>query len=159
MLRPPPRLWLRASLFAMLAAFSALGSASWGSKLGFWLAMAFFLGSYRLARLRDGFFERQMVVLFIPLKRKRWQIERFTQIETMWTQKMQVGWSLVIGAVLWIWWRLFDWILPWLGGQYELRLRHEKGGPVLVWQGNSEANFQANLEALERNTGLPVRRA
>ncbi len=158
-LHPVPRLWLRLSIWVALVAFFSIGHASWMSKLGFAFWTAFFLGTYRLARLNNCWFERRMVCLFIPLKVKRWQLERFTQIETVWQEGMHVGWSLLIGPALWLWYRFFDLILPWMGGEYQLRLRHVKGGPVLVWQGNSEANFQANLEILKANTGLPIQRA
>jgi hypothetical protein len=145
--------------FAALAAFASIGTASWLSKLGFCAAMAFFLGSYRVARLKDGRFERRMVIMFVPLKTRRFQLDRCTDIETHWEGGMRVEWSLLTGAWLWIFWTLFDWLIPWLGGSYRLRLRRVKGGPALVWQGNSEANFQANLEILKNNTGLPVQRA
>jgi hypothetical protein len=156
---PIPRLWLRLSIWIALVAFISIGHASWISKLGFAFWSAFFLGTYRRARLNNGWFERWMVVMFIPMKVKRWQLERFIQIETVWEEGMHVGWALVIGPAMWLWARLFDLIIPWMGGEYQLRLRHAKGGPVLVWQGNSEANFHANLEILKANTGLPIHRA
>src|SRR5438477_12234263 len=94
-LRPIPRLGLRLTLFAALAAFISISHASWVSKLAFCAWMAFFLGSYRMARLNDGWFERQMVFMFIPLKRKRWQLARFIEIETAWKGSMHIGWSLL----------------------------------------------------------------
>lgn len=157
-LHPVPRLRLRLALFAALVAFISIGHASWVSKLAFCGWMAFFLGSFRVARLHDGWFERQMVFMFIPLKRKRWQLARFIEIETSWQESLYIGWALVIGPALWLWSHFFDWAIPWMGGNYQLRMRHAKGGPVLVWQGNSDANFETNVEILKSNTGLPVRR-
>jgi hypothetical protein len=158
-LHPIPRIAWRVAVLAALAAFISISHARWPSKVGFCFWMAFFLGSYRVARINDGWFERRMVMFFIPLKLKRWQLERFTDIETKYEQGMNVGWALVIGPALWLWSHFFDWVVPWLGGNYQLRLRHVKGGPVLVWQGNSEANFEANLAILKNITGLPVKRA
>ena len=43
-------------------------------------------------------------------------------------------------------------------GSFQLRLRHVKGRSVLVWQGNNQANFDANLEILKKSTGLPPER-
>ena len=157
-LHPVPQLRWRLALFAALVAFISIGHASWVAKFGFCAWMAFFLGSFRVARLNDGWFERQMVFMFIPLKRKRWQLARFIEIETVWQESMYIGWALLIGPALWLWSHFFDWARPWMGGNYQLRLRHVKGGPVLVWQGNSEANFEANVEILKNNTGLPLRR-
>ena len=158
-LHPLPRLWVRLTIWIALVAFFSIGHASLPSKLGFAFWMAFFLGSYRVARLNEGWFERRMVVFFIPLRLKRWQLERFIQIETIWDEGMHVGWSFIIGPVYWLWYRFFDLILPWLGGEYKIRLRHAKGGPVLVWQGNSDRQFEANLAILKASTGLPVQRA
>jgi hypothetical protein len=157
-LNPIPRLRLRIGLFAALVAFFSISHATWVSKLAFAAWTAFFLGSYRVARLHDGWFERQMVFMFIPLKRKRWQLVRFIEIETIWNESLYIGWALLIGPALWLWSRFLDLSLPWMGGNYQLRLRHVKGGPVLVWQGNSDANFETNVEILKKNTGLPVRR-
>jgi hypothetical protein len=159
LLHPVPRLWFRLTALAALAASISIGHASWASKLGFVLCMAFFLGSYRVARLNGGYFERWLVFMFVPLRTKRWQLDRCIQIETVFEEGMNVGWALLIGPVLWLWFWFFDWVLPWIGGGYVLRLRHAKGGQVLVWQGNSEANFHANLEILKNNTGLPIQRA
>ncbi|HEY3964184.1 MAG TPA: hypothetical protein VGM05_06480 [Planctomycetaceae bacterium] len=158
-LRPLPRLGIRLVAFAALAAFASIGETGWGAKLGFCAAMAFFLGSYRVARLNDGRFERRMVIMFVPLRTKKFQLDRCTDIETFWEEGMGVEWAWITGGPFWILWTIFDWIVPWLGGTYRLRLRRVKGGPALVWQGQSEANFQANLALLQNNTGLPVQRA
>jgi hypothetical protein len=158
-LHPIPRLWVRLPIWVALVAFFCISHASWMSKLGFAFWMAFFLGSYRVARIHEGWFERRMVFLFIPLRMKRWQLERFVGIETLWDEGMHVGWSLVIGPALWLWYRFFDLILPWMGGEYRIRLRHAKGGPVLAWQGNSDRHFHANIDILKANTGLPIQRA
>ena len=158
-LRPRPRLGLRLAAFAGLAVFAVIGSASWTSKLGFCAGMAFLFGSYRVARLNDGRFERQMVIMFVPLRFKRFQLDRCTDIETSYEEGLGIEWALLTGGPFWILWTIFDWIVPWMGGSYRLRLRRVKGGPALVSQGNSEDNFQANLEILKNNTGLPVQRA
>jgi len=157
-LYPKPRRLLRMVLFILLVAFFSINHATWISKLAFAAWMALFFGSYRVARLNDGWFERQMVFMFVPLKRKRWQLARFIEIETSFEESLHIGWALLIGPALWLWSRFLDWALPWLGGNYQLRLRHVKGGPVLVWQGSSDANFEANVEILKNNTGLPLRR-
>ncbi len=157
-LHPKPRPVLRLVLFILLVAFISISTAAWVSKLAMAAWMALFFGSYRVARLKDGWFERQMVFMFIPLKCKRWQLEKFIEIETAYEEGLHVGWALLIGPAMWLWSRFLDWALPWLGGNYQLRLRHVKGRPVVVWQGSSDNNFQANVEILKNNTGLPLRR-
>ncbi|MBI3861305.1 MAG: hypothetical protein HY290_05360 [Planctomycetia bacterium] len=65
---PLPRLGIRISVFAAVAVFASISHSGSGSKLGFCAAMALLIGSYRVARLRDGYFERQMVIMFVPLR-------------------------------------------------------------------------------------------
>jgi hypothetical protein len=88
-------------------------------------------------------------------------MERFTEIETRFADPSALN-SIFPMAMLNIWFvvwsAVFDWMIPWLGGNYQLRLRLVKGGRVLVWQGNSDSNFQANLSVLQSATALPLRR-
>lgn len=99
--------------------------------------------------------------MFHPLPWKSWPLEKFHEIETKYAdptdfQAMLPGVVFFFSQILWG--LLFDWLIPWLGGAYKLRLRLTRGGSVLVWQGNSDANFQANLALLQNNTSLPVTR-
>jgi hypothetical protein len=158
-LRPLPYLGARLGAFAAITALAFIGSTPWSAKLGFCGFLAFLLGSFRIARLCDGFFERQLVIMFVPLRRKKFQFDRCTEIEVYAEGGIGEAWAVVPGVQIWLMWSIFDWLVPWLGGNYRVRLRRVKGGPALVWQGNSEANFQANLEMLQNNTGLPVVRA
>lgn len=157
---PPPRLGLRLTIYVALAAFGLIGSAPWANKI-IWLGgMAFLFGSFRIARFADDHFERRLVLMFVPLRLKRWPRERFIEIETRYADASGIA-SLplpLLGFVLTLWSVVFDWTIPWLGGNYKLRLRLAKGGRVLVWQGNSDANFEGNLARLQSVTGLPLRR-
>src|SRR5579872_6726502 len=89
-LYPKPRRLLRMVLFILLVAFFSINHATWISKLAFAAWMALFFGSYRVARLNDGWFERQMVFMFVPLKRKRWQLARFIEIETSFEESLHI---------------------------------------------------------------------
>lgn len=157
-LRPAPRVFLRLALFALLAAFGLIGTAIWWKKLFFVVSLAFFCGTYRIARLLEGNFERRMVILFIPCRWKRWPLERFVEIEVLYESPFNL--RLLPLAIFDLWsvvmFRFFDWLVPWFGGAYKLRLRPAKGPRVVVWQGNSDANFQANVDLLRSQTGLPI---
>lgn len=159
-LRPVPRVVLRLIVFVLLALFGLLGTV-WWNKL-FWLVtMAFFCGTYRVSRISEGHFERRMVVMFVPLRWKRWPLEQFVEIEVLYEDPWSVGRLLPIALLnfVWVlWFRVFDWLVPWFGGSYKLRLRPAKGARIVAWQGNSEANFQTNVELLQDSTGLAVRR-
>jgi hypothetical protein len=139
----------------LLAGLALTGHSSWPMKLLFIASMAFLLGTFREAWIGEGRFMRRMSFAFVPGRVRSWPLERFVEIEAKWTGGVGIEWSLLMGACNWMPWRTFDWLLPWLGGEYELRLRGAKLR-VLVWQGNSDANFKANLQALEAATGLTV---
>lgn len=159
--RPAKRLPLRVTVFAVLAAFGLLGSAGVINTLIWLVSLAFLLGSYREAQIGDGQFERRLVLLFIPQPWKRWSLEKFYEIESKYADPSEIE-MMLPGFMLFtwqlLWGALFDWLIPWMGGSYKLRLRLAKGGSVLVWQGNSDANFQANLALLQNCTSLPLRR-
>jgi len=158
---PQSRLWIRIIVFVALVGFALATSASIVSKVIWVLSMAFLLGSFRVARIHDGKFERRMVFMFVPLKLKQWPMGDFVEIETRFGDPSATGGVLafsIFNIFFALWSALFDRLVPWLGGNFQLRLKLAGKGRVLVWQGNSEETFQENLELLERVTGLSVRR-
>ena len=158
---PPPRLVLRVTIYAALVVFGLISSAFLFSKLVWVVAMALLFGSFRIARINGDQFERRLVLMFIPLPWKRWPMQRFIEIETRYGDASALSTMLplaFLNVILTVWMGVFDLLIPWLGGTYQLRLRLAKGGRVLVWQGNSDGNFEANLALLQSATGLPLRR-
>lgn len=156
-LRPNPRLLLRACVYAGLAVFGLISSAVWWNKLIWLIGMAFLCGTYRQARLHDGDFQRRMVWIFIPRPWRSWPLEKFVEIEIIYESPLSLakfGFLALFDFILFLWLRFFDWLFPWFGGSYKLRLRPPKGPRVVVWQGNSEKNFEANLDLLQDATGL-----
>lgn len=158
LLLPNPRLPWRIAGFAVMVAIALISTVSWPSKIGFILWMAFFLGSFRIARIREDRFERRMVLMFVPLPLKSWPLKQFLHIETKTEAGPGVGTLVVIGFAWWIVWYVLDWLVPWMGGNLKLRLRPPKGPRVVVWQGNSLDNFEENLRILHGATGLGVER-
>lgn len=59
---------------------------------------------------------------------------------------------------MWILWRTGGGVLAWFGGRYRLALRSARDNQILVWQGDRENEFDANLALLTSATGLPVER-
>jgi hypothetical protein len=51
--------------------------------------------------------------------------------------------------------RIFDHVMPWLGGDHKLWLRQYDDERLLIWQGNNAAHFEANLRRLE-SAGLRI---
>ncbi len=154
-LKPEPQIWLRRILFVVAMIPLLFSSMSWYVKPVAAVMPAFLLGSYRLAYVSEGSLYLQMVVMFLPLRLRRYPLNRIVAIETKWTDAAHAGWFLMFG-LYWLWCRLFDWLVPWMGGSYELWVRSAKGKRVLVWQGNSDEIYQENLELLHGAAGVPI---
>lgn len=158
-LLPIPWIGLRAALAIGLAGFCLAGSEPLWAKAIFCFCVAGICGSYRLARIADGHFERILVLMFIPVRTRRWPIDRFTRIETDWGEETDTLWTTVLmGVEMWLFSKACDAIFPWLGGSYKLWLRAGSGKRVLAWQGMSDRSFETNRDLLQNTLGLPVQR-
>ncbi len=156
-LRPVRRWWLRFLVFLAFATIAIFSRAVWHKKVFFSATMAAWAGSYPVARIKGERFERLMFIMFVPARVKRWSLDRFTGVQTECEPQDEYafGWWWFFGN-WWVVWIVFDWIVPWLGGSYKLYLRAGSGKRVLAWQGNSESQFRANLDILQRRAGLSL---
>lgn len=157
-LRPRRRVGVRLVVLALLVAFAMISGPSLGTLLGFVLVTALFLGTYPDTFVGPAEVENRWRVLFLPVHSARWPVGSCIRIETDVEDHMAPEWAILIGVESWFWCQLMDRLVPWLGGDYKLWLRTDRDKRLLVWQGNGEANFRANLEILESTTGLPVTR-
>lgn len=143
----------------MLAGLILLVSPSrgeWYKKVIFCVPMAVWLGSYPVIMIRNQRLVRQWFVVFVPLRPRRWKIDRFVQIETDTEEQTGFLSLLFFGFQWWLIWSLCDRLMPWAGGGFRLSFRAASGKRVLAWQGNGERNFRRNLQMLESASGLPV---
>jgi hypothetical protein len=157
-LKPVRNLWLRLVAAALLAGFIFLSSAAWYKEAMMCGWVVLWLGSYPQARLIAEHFERTGFIGFVPVRTKRWPIDRFTHIETDTADDSTGGWLWMFSMHSWLVWRLCDLAFPWVGGGYKIWLRAASGRRVLAWQGNNAESFRSNLEALQVRSGLPVGR-
>ncbi len=157
-LLPLPRVKIRWILFVLLLLPALMSSTAWYEKLFPALLVASVVGTYRQSRICGDRFESRMILLFWPLRVRKWKLDRVVVIETEMASRGGMGAGLLI-APLWIFGRICDWLLPWLGGDIKLWLRSAKGKRVLAWQGNSDEHYQTNLEILQTATGADVQRA
>ena len=120
-------------------------------------AMAAWVGSYPLSRIRGEHFERVMFIMFLPARTKRWALDRFVGIqpESVPQDEFAGAWWMIFGNWF-VWWTVLDWMIPWVGGSYKLWLRAGSGKRVLAWQGSSDRQFRENLDLLQRRTGLSI---
>jgi hypothetical protein len=150
----------RSIIWVALCAFALIGSADVWPKLVFCLSMGLLLGSFPQASLGGGAFHREFFIMFLRAQKKKWKLERFVQIEIGSEERPFDSAAQIFksGELMNRIWGLFDACVPWLGGDYKLYLRSASGKRVLAWQGGNDEQFQANLEALRRATGLQVER-
>ena len=120
--------------------------------------MALLLGTFPKRRVTQRQLEREMIVMFKRAGVKRWPFRRFEAIETDIESRLPIWSAIFLGPLNWIMVRLLDYVVPWFGGTYKIWLRDWDRERTIAWQGNSEADFRANLEVLEEATGLPVQR-
>ena len=135
-----------------------LSSGFWLIKLFLTVLMAFLVGTVWRSDVREARLERQLILAFVPLRTKRWSLDKFQRIDIVCKPPTTVWAAAGIGVVWWLMWRAFDWLFPWLEATYQLHLRGKTGKRVLAWQGNSENDFDENTERLIQATGLPVQR-
>jgi hypothetical protein len=156
-MRPVRRWWLRMLIFLAVAAFPLLSRADLHKKVIFAATMAAWLGSYPLSRIRGEQFERLMFVVFMPVRTKRWSLERFVSIQPEAEPGDELGgaWWWIFGN-WYIMWIVFDWMIPWVGGPIKLWLRASSGKRVLAWQGRSDSQFRENMDLLQHRLGLPI---
>jgi hypothetical protein len=150
----------RAIIWAALCLFGLIGTAGFLPKLAFCISMGLLLGSFPQAYLKNAAFHSELYVLFVRLRKKRWKLERFVQIETGLEERPFDSFANVFksGEIMNRIWGWFDACVPWLGGDYKIWLRAVSGKRVQAWQGSNDDQFEANLDLLRRVTGLPVER-
>jgi hypothetical protein len=159
-LLPEPRMALRLAIWAGVIVFPLTGPSVWHAKLGFTITMALFLGTFPRPQINARCFRKQWFVAFVPAYRSDARTADLVQIESGLDDRLEgfgeLG-SLVMRIVrlVYLGW-LWDWLFPWLGGDYMLWLRTNSDQRILAWQGNGEENFRKNLETLEETLKLPV---
>lgn len=147
----------RAIIFGCLVAFILVGQAPLHQQLFFDLTVGLMIGSFPLVEVKRKTIEQTIIVFFFPVHRKVWKFRDFISVETAMEPRIvdSIGCFVLL---FWWWWflfRLFDYMFPWLGGNYKLFLRQFDDEKLLIWQGNNTSDFEANL-ALFNSAGLPI---
>jgi hypothetical protein len=158
-LRPARRWWLRFLIFLLLALLPLFSSTALHKRTIFAATMAAMLGSYPIARIKQGRFERVTFVAFVPVLVKRWSLDRFVSIETATRDPHALDTYMYSPlSSQWDFWLLMDFVFPWMSGEYKLWLRAASGRRVQVWEGKGEQKFRHNLDLLQKRSGLPIDR-
>jgi hypothetical protein len=159
-LLPEPRIALRLAIWGLVIAAPLTGPSVWHAKLGFSVTMALLLGTFPRPQINAKCFRKQWFVAFVPAYLNDARTTDLVRIESGLDDRLEAFGELgsLVMRILrlvhfgWIW----DWLFPWLGGDYILWLRTASDERILAWQGNGEDNFRKNLEILEETLQLPV---
>jgi hypothetical protein len=113
-------------------------------------------GTYRVSTLKGDAFATRFHMAFVPLSRSRCNLRGVVDIHT--TYQSQFGWWTLIlfGPLQWVFGKLFDFLIPAIGGPYEIWLETAKGREILAWNGFNQQHFEKNLELLRTRTGAEV---
>jgi hypothetical protein len=158
-LLPPPNLSLRLIVLGVL-----LIPVLFAWKIGLWAQLLacvlplVLTGTYRDSRVKGDRFSTRFHLAFVPLTRARCQLPGVVSIHTKY-QAGQTGWGTLVlfGPVQWLFGHVFDYLIPALGGPYEIWLETAKGREILAWNGYNQQHFEKNLELLHNRTGAEIR--
>ena len=147
----------RAIVYGCLVAFILIGQAPIHQQLFFDLTVGLMIGSFPWVEVKKHTVEQTIVVFFFPVHRKVWKLRDFVSVETGTEPRITDTIGCFVLFFFWFWFlfRLFDHLMPWLGGNYKLFLRQYDDEKLLIWQGNNTSDFEANL-ALFESKGLPI---
>ena len=128
-----------------------------------WMLLSCFLpvmltGTYRMSRIVGESFDTQFFLGFVPLARSKCKLPGVVYIHTTFKRE-QTGWGtfILFGPVMWLFSLVFDYLIPCLGGPYEIWLETAKGREILAWNGYNQQHFESNLELLHNQTGAEIR--
>lgn len=115
-------------------------------------------GTYRESTLDGDWFHTRFHLGFIPFSKGRCKLPAVVTIYTKYgVNQTGYGTFFLLGPVMVIFIWIFDYLMPALGGSYEIWLETAKGKEILAWCGSNEVHYQQNLELLRTRTGAEVR--
>lgn len=135
---------------------------AWKVGIGYQLLACFvpvvLTGTYRESSLDGDWFHTRFHLGFIPFGKDRCKLPAVVTIFTKYgVNETGYGTFFLLGPVMIVFIWIFDYLMPALGGSYEIWLETAKGREILAWCGNNEAHYKANLELLRSRTSADVR--
>lgn len=128
-----------------------------------WRVLACFMplmlsGTYRVSCIKGDWLETRLFLGFVPVRKNRCKLRTVMNIGTKYGGSEPGVWTFMLfGPIQFIFGYLFDFMIPAIGGPYELWLETAKGREFIVWQGFSQQYFESNLELLRNQTGADIR--
>ncbi len=128
-----------------------------------WRVLACFMplmlaGTFRISRIRGDWLDSCLSMGFVPVRRHRCRLRGVAYIGTKYGGSSPGVWTyMLFGPIQWLFGWIFDFLVPAIGGPYELWLETAKGREFIVWQGFSQRHFEKNLELLRNQTGAEIK--
>lgn len=117
-----------------------------------------FTGTYRISKIVETTFQSRFHFAFIPFPIKKCKLATVGFVETSYGSSQPGIWTFILfGPLQLIFGWMFDYLIPSLGGPYEIWLITAKGREIVAWQGHNKQYFDANLELLQSQTGAEIR--
>jgi hypothetical protein len=115
-------------------------------------------GTYRISRIRGDWMDSRLYLGFVPVRRVRCKLAGVIAIGTKYGGSSPGFMTYIFfGPIQWICGWIFDFLIPAIGGPYELWLETARGREFVVWQGYSQQHFEKNLELLRNQTGADIK--
>ena len=106
-------------------------------------------GTYRTSKIRGDRFTTRFHLVFWPVSSHRCNLRGVVFINAKYGHEGS-GWGTVVlfGPLQALFGRLFDFLMPSIGGPYQIHLITAKGRELVAWQGHVEAQFRTMLDLL-----------
>jgi hypothetical protein len=106
-------------------------------------------GTYRTSKVRGDRFTTRFHFAFVPVTSHRCNLRGVTFINAKYGHEGS-GWGTVVlfGPLQALVGRLFDFLMPSIGGPYQIHLVTAKGRELVAWQGHAEPQFRSMLDLL-----------
>jgi hypothetical protein len=115
-------------------------------------------GTYRISAIRGEKFVTRFFFGFYPLAVHRCKLPSVVALNVKYGHVGSgMGTFLLFGPAQVMFGRVFDFLMPAIGGPYQIHLVTAKGRELAAWQGFSDSTFQTTLDTLISMTKAEVR--
>jgi hypothetical protein len=135
-----------------------LSSLDWDARLLSCITPLLLTGTFRTALIRGDRFRSRLCIGFIPVSRHQCNLRGVASVN------VKYGWDgpgigtfllFGVGQVIIGW--VLDFLMPSIGGPFQIELATAKGREMMAWQGHSETRFRSTLDLLTRLTNAEVK--
>lgn len=115
-------------------------------------------GTFRTSAIRGDRFKTRFHLVFIPVVSHSCDLRAVTFINVKFGWNGPGAWTfLLFGPVQWAFGWVFEFLMPAIGGPYEIHLVTAKGRELVAWRGFVDSNFKSMLDMLVGLTKAEVR--